>query len=100
MWAASVGVLVAASVVDAHSSWGKPEANRLLANGQGRFGGRGVALKGLLTGAAVGLQWVMVRKGPEGGKKAARVAAVSNFAMAAAYGVVIRHNYGNGGPVK
>jgi hypothetical protein len=63
-WKASVAAVVVASVVDVHSSWGKQEANPVLASGDGRFGARGVAIKSLITGGALGAQWLLLRKKP------------------------------------
>jgi hypothetical protein len=91
LWKASLVALVAASAVDAHSSWGKLEANPLLANNSGRFGMQSIALKGIIAGGAVGAQWILFRHSPSG----RRAATVANFAMAGVYAKVAAHNYGN-----
>jgi len=91
-WKASLAAVIAASVIDAQSSWGKQEANPLLANSAGRFGGRSVAIKGILTGAALGTQWFMVRHKPE----MRRYATLGNFGLAGIYAKVAAHNYENG----
>ena len=91
LWKASLAAVVAASALDAHSSWRKQEANPLLANGAGQFGTRGVALKGAITAGALGAQWLILRNRPE----ARRVATLTNFGVAAAYGAVAVHNYQN-----
>jgi hypothetical protein len=90
-WKASVVALAAASAVDAHSSWGKREANPILANADGRFGGRAIAIKAAITGAALGMQWMLVKRG---GPRATRVAAIGNTVMAGYYAHVAIHNYG------
>ena len=92
-WKASLGALVAASVVDVHSSWGKPESNPLLANGTGHFGARAVVLKAAVAGLAVGVQWAMVKRNP----RSARYLTISNAAMTAFYAGVAVHNYRNKG---
>ena len=90
-WKASLIAVVAASALDAHSSWGKQEANPLLANRAGQFGTRGIALKGVITAGALGTQWLMLRHRPE----ARRAATLTNFGVAAVYGAVAAHNYRN-----
>ena len=90
-WKASVVAVVAASAVDAHSSWNKQEVNPLLAMPGGRFGARGVSIKALVTGAALAGQWAMVRHNPS----ARRYATIINFTMAAVYAKTAAHNYGN-----
>ncbi|MCP5109676.1 MAG: hypothetical protein GY953_02450, partial [bacterium] len=60
LWWASVFTMVGASAVDAHSSWGRPELNPLLASGSGRFGAKGIALKaGIAGGVAVAHYFLM-----------------------------------------
>jgi hypothetical protein len=78
-WLASVAALAGASVLDAHSSWGKRELNPLLRGSDGRFGARGLAIKSSLTGGCVLLQWLLLRRDGEGEK----AAAVINSAIAA-----------------
>jgi formate hydrogenlyase subunit 3/multisubunit Na+/H+ antiporter MnhD subunit len=91
LWKASLAAVVAASALDVHSSWGKQEGNPLLANHAGQFGTRAVALKGVITASALGMQWYMLRHKPE----ARSAATITNFAVAGAYGAVAAHNYGN-----
>jgi hypothetical protein len=91
LWKASLAAVIAASALDAHSSWGKQEANPLLANRAGQFGTRGVAIKGVVTAGALGAQWLMLRHRPE----ARRVATLTNFGVAAVHGAVAAHNYRN-----
>jgi len=91
LWKASLVAVVAASTLDSHSSWGKPEGNPLLANHSGQFGTRAVVLKGVITASALGVQWYMLRHKPE----ARRFATLTNFGVAAVYGAVAAHNYRN-----
>ena len=44
VWIASIAALTAANIADAHTSWNKTEANRLLAGKDGNFGTRGAAM--------------------------------------------------------
>ena len=93
LWKASLLALAASSALDAHSSWGKLEANPLLASG-GRFGVRGLVLKAGLTGAAMGLQWRLIKRG----KRSARYFTVVNFGWTAFHAGVAAYNYGNQRP--
>lgn len=61
-WLLSIGVLVAANIVDAHSSWGYPERNGLLASRDGRFGMRAIGIKSALIGGVIGAEWIASRK--------------------------------------
>jgi hypothetical protein len=89
IWKVSAAILGAVTIADMQSSMGRPEANPLLRSGDGRFAGRGVALKGVLVGAAVGGQWLMLRKVPN----ASGYAAGANFAAAAITGAVVARNH-------
>ncbi len=91
LWKASLLAVAAASALDVHSSWGKREMNPLLADASGRFAGRGLAIKSLITGSALGVQWWMVHKKPS----MAKYAAIGNFGMTAIYARIAVHNYGN-----
>jgi len=44
---------------------GPREANGFLQSNDGRFSGRGVALKSLVVGGALGGQWLLMRKNPD-----------------------------------
>ena len=89
VWRASAIALLLATAADAHSSYGRHEANPLLRSRDGRFDNRGIALKGLITGGALGAQWLLFRK-HEG---AVKVAAISNFAAAATLSSVAIRNH-------
>jgi hypothetical protein len=53
LWKVSIATMLAASAFDAVSSMGKSEQNPLLKSSDGTFGGKGVAVKFSLMGAAV-----------------------------------------------
>jgi len=63
-WWASIAALAAASVLDAHSSWGRRELNPMLRGPDGRFGYNGVILKSSILGASCAFQWVLVNREP------------------------------------
>jgi tellurite resistance protein TehA-like permease len=88
LWKISLGVLAAASIADAGSSWNRSEANPLLQGPNGRFSGQGIALKGALAGSVVLSQWLVMRKQP----RAERAAAFTNFALAGVLGAAAVHN--------
>ena len=67
-WWVGVAAVAAASVVDVHSSWSRPELNPMLRGPDGRLGVRGVAIKSSIVGASCGLQWQLLRREPRLGK--------------------------------
>jgi hypothetical protein len=89
LWRVSAAVLGAVTIADMHSSVGRIEANPLLQSSNGRFSNRGIALKGLVVGGALGAQWLLIRKNPS----AAPYAAGINFAAAALTGAAVAHNH-------
>jgi len=89
LWRASLAVLGAVSIADMHSSMGRREANPFLRSDDGRFHGRGIALKSIFIGSVAGAQWLMVRKHPN----AAGYAAAANFAAASLTGAVVVRNH-------
>lgn len=96
LWKASIAVLVASAVADAASSWNKRELNPMLAGRDRRFGARGLAIKSLITGSAIGGQWLLVR----GNRSAAKPAAIANFGMSGIFAAAAVHNVGNKAPVR
>ena len=76
LWKFSAAMLTAVTIADMQSSVGRQEANPLLASQNGQFSGQGVALKGLMVGGLLGVQWVMLRRNPQ----ASKYAAGANFA--------------------
>jgi hypothetical protein len=91
MWKMSIAVLAAAAAADALSSWNKRELNPVLAGSNGRFGARGLAVKSLITGGAIGGQLFLVRRNPE----ASKAAAIANFGMSGMFAAAAAHNMGN-----
>lgn len=89
LWRASAAVLGAITVADVQSSWGRREANPLLAGPNGRFGTQGVAIKGGLVAGALVFQHFLIKKKPE----AAGYAAFANFGVAAVTGAVVVRNH-------
>ncbi len=81
-------ILLGAHAADAHSSWRRMEANPLLANAQGRFGIKGLAIKGAIVGGVLGMQHMFNRQG-----KHDKAFAITNFAMAGAIGMVTLRNH-------
>ena len=82
-WIVSAVALVAANVLDAHSSLGRMEANPLMRDAQGRFSaGRAVAMKTAATGGMLVLQAYVLRRRPD--LKLEGSCTVLNFASAGA----------------
>ena len=90
-WKASVISLLTSSAMDIQSSLGRRELNPMLADSQGRFSGRGIAIKALITGGAVGAQWLMLRRHPESQK----YAAIANLGMTGLFTSAVIHNHTN-----
>ncbi len=89
IWAASVAVHIAGSAADAGSSFGLREGNPLLAH-DGHFDSRSVGIKAGMTGAAVLVQWLILRHHPE----KAKLFSIINFGVGSAYAGVAWHNMG------
>jgi hypothetical protein len=88
LWWVSVAVLAAASVLDAHSSWGRQELNPLLRGPNDRFGARSAGIKSAMVGGSVAAQWFILRHHPKVEKPAAAV----NCAIAASALAAVVHN--------
>ena len=88
LWKISLAVLSTATIVDASTSWNQREANPLLAGRNGTFGGKAIAIKGLLAGSTVVYQYYMIHKKPE----MERTATLLNFGAAAMFGGIAAHN--------
>lgn len=89
IWITSMLAMVAGSGLDAGTSWGKQEANGLLASSDGTFGARGVSIKAGVA-AAIIIPQILLRKHKD---LRARF-AVGNFAGAAVFSGVAIHNMG------
>jgi len=97
LWWISVPVLVAASALDAHSSWGKPEGNALLRGSGGRFDGKSLSIKLGISAGIVGGEYIVARrlKGDERLESAAYLSSgASNLLGAAVLAVTAQRNYG------
>jgi hypothetical protein len=64
-WRTSVVALISSSAFDAYSSVGRPEVNPILRGSGGRFTARSIAIKALITGSALGVQWLLLKKRPD-----------------------------------
>lgn len=93
VWIASMLAMVAASGFDAGTSWGKQEANGLLASPDGTFGARGVSIKAGAA-AAIIIPQILFRKHKELRTKL----AIGNFAGAGVFTGVAIHNLGIAAP--
>ncbi len=88
-WVASTVALLAATSLDAASSWGKYEGNPLLRSSNGTFGAQGVSLKFAIAGAMLAPQ-LLFRKN----RRATKFFTITNFAQAGMFtGIAIR-NFG------
>ena len=96
LWWASVGAVVAASLLDVASSRGGVETNPLLRGQNGTFNtGRALLLKSIATGGVLGAEAWALRRSPGSGRTAAAVnftvaggvagLAVRNWKVAAAH---------------
>jgi hypothetical protein len=87
LWVTSCIALVAASGLDAASSWNKSEMNPLLQSAGGRFGAKGVSIKFLITGAMIAPQFYFRHN-----RTAQKWFAFSNFAEAGVVsGIAVRN---------
>lgn len=89
IWIGSICAALAASAVDAATSWGKQESNPLLASQDGTFGTRGLAIKAGIAGALLLPQWLLRRH-----KQLRTGFIVGNFADAAVFTAAAIHNAG------
>jgi hypothetical protein len=89
LWKLSVLFAAAAATADSHSSWGRLEINPALRSANGRFGLQGVAIKALITGGAIGAQYLLLRRNP----KAEKYGVVTNMVMAGVLGTAAVANY-------
>ena len=89
LWVASSMLLLAATSLDAASSWGKYEENPFLRSNDGRFGAKGVSIKLSLSGAML-LPQFLFRKN----RTATKLFTLSNFAEAGVYAGIAARNFG------
>lgn len=81
-------VVVGATALDAHSSFGGPEANPLLRSGDGRFRRRGVAVKFAVVGGVLLVERLLNRN-----HRHDQALAVSNLTVGGATALVAARNY-------
>ena len=95
LWWISVPVLVAASALDVHSSWGKPEGNPLLRGSGGRFDGKSLSIKLGISAGIFGGEYILTRrlKGDEREDAAYLSSGASNLVGAAVLAVTAQRNY-------
>ena len=88
-WKISLAPLVGSQVLDITSSLGTRELNPVLASADGSFGMKAMGIKIGVTGAMMGVQYLLAKKYP----KAARVLAKINWSGAALTSGFAVHNY-------
>ena len=88
-WKISMIPLLGSQALDISSSWGSRELNPLLASADGSFGMKAAGIKIGVTGAMIGVEYLIARKYP----KAARVLAKVNWSGAALTSGLAVHNY-------
>jgi hypothetical protein len=96
LWLVSIPVFIAANVLDASSSWGKPEANSVLRGSAGRFDGRSVALKFGIAGGMIAGEYSlfrMLKRDPASRDAALTASTWSNFVGAGVLSGAAIHNY-------
>lgn len=95
LWVASSILLLAATSLDAASSWGKYEENPFLRSTDGRFGIKGVSIKLSLAGVMLVPQ-LLFRKN----RTATKLFTITNFAESGMYGGIAARNFGIPRPVE
>ncbi len=88
-WKISLAPLVASQAFDTASSYGMRELNPLLADSNGGFGMKATSLKLGVTGALVGVEYLIVRKYP----RSARVISKLNWTTGIVTAGFAVHNY-------
>jgi hypothetical protein len=88
-WKRSLLPLVATQGLDIASSYGMRELNPMLAGTDGRFGGKAAGIKIGTTAAAVGIEYLVVKRWPG----AARMFSKLNWGSSALTGAIAAHNY-------
>ncbi|HYL78073.1 MAG TPA: hypothetical protein VEU96_27915 [Bryobacteraceae bacterium] len=91
LWRWSLAALAAGNIADMHSSWGRPEANPLLAGANGRFDWRSATIKLGIQAPLIGFQLWRVHKNPS--PSLYKSYSFTNFAVGGAFGGVAIHNY-------
>lgn len=89
LWLASLAAVGASTSMDAATSWGKFEGNSVLASTDGRFGGKGLALKAALAGGII-LPQVLLRRH----RDLRKTFTLANLGAAALFSTATIHNLG------
>jgi hypothetical protein len=96
LWLVSIPVFIAANMLDASSSWGRPEANSILQGSGGRFDGRSAALKFGIAGGMIAGEYSlihMLKRDPASRSAALTASTWSNFIGAGVLSGTAIHNY-------
>ena len=89
-WKISAVALAAGAALDVASSWQRPEANPVYRSGNGRFGGKGVAIKAVIIGGNLALQYLVMRR--TNWKPARKICIAANWIAAGTQtGVAVRN---------
>lgn len=88
-WKVSLVPVFASQTIDVASSYGMRELNPMLADANGRFGGKGAVIKLGATAAIIAVEYLIIRKHP----KAARAFSKLNWAGSAVTTGIAMHNY-------
>jgi hypothetical protein len=88
-WKISIAPLVVSQALDVSSSYGMRELNPLLASSNGGFEMKGAMIKLGFTGAAVGAEYLIVRKYP----RSARIISKLNWTTGIVTTSFAIHNY-------
>ena len=88
-WKISLAPLAASQTLDAASSYGRRELNPFIASSNGAFGMKATTLKVGVSGALVGVEYLLIRKYP----RSARVLAKLNWSGAALSTSLAVHNF-------
>ena len=88
-WKISLAPLVASQALDVSTSYGMRELNPLLSSANGGFEMKGAAIKLGVTGAVVGVEYLIVRKYP----RSTRVIAKLNWTTGIVTTGFAIHNY-------
>jgi len=89
-WKISAVALTAGAALDVVSSWQQPEANPVYRGADGRFGGKGVAIKGIIIGGNLALQYVVLKR--TNWKPAQKICIAANWIAAGTQtGVAVRN---------
>jgi len=96
LWLISIPAFVAANILDAHSSWSRPESNSLLRGQGGRFDGGSAAIKFGVSGGIILGEYSIIRLFKKNGQMQNAAYAGSAWSNLVGAGVLTGaavHNY-------